>query len=305
MHGGAGTISRERMSNEREAAYRRALSDALNAGQTILSEGGTCLDAVEASVVSLEDEPLFNAGRGAVFTSEGQIELDASIMDGRTRDCGAVVGVTRTRNPVRLARKVMHDSPHVMLQGTGADHFAKAMGVEQVDASWFHTEHRWAQLERARKENRISMDHDDGKSIAPNLGTVGAVARDIHGNLAAATSTGGMTNKMWGRVGDSPIIGAGTYANNASCAVSATGHGEFFIRATVARDIAAMMEYAGHDLPTAARRKIYDELAAMGGTGGIIGVDGNGRCVLLFNTPGMYRAQVSAGAPAEVAIFND
>jgi beta-aspartyl-peptidase (threonine type) len=311
LHGGAGTISREHMDEEREQAYRDALGRALDAGREILVGGGSGLDAVEQTVRTLEDEPLFNAGHGAVFTSDGRIELDASIMDGRTGECGAVIGVTRTRHPVALARAVMEHSPHVMLQGAGADAFSLHAGLDQVEPEWFHTEHRWQQLLQARESDRIILDHDgaapaDAKPGQPTaLGTVGAVARDGGGNLAAATSTGGMTNKLWGRVGDSPIIGAGTYASNASCAISATGHGEYFIRTTAARDIAAMMEFGGLDLADAARRKVMEELAGLGGSGGIIGVDRDGRSVFVFNSSGMYRARVSSEAAAEVAIYRD
>lgn len=313
IHGGAGTIDPSELDERSEADYRQGLLAALAAGGEVLTRGGSALDAVQASVVALEDCPLFNAGHGAVFTADGRIELDASIMCGRTLHCGAVIGVTRARNPIVLARHVMSDTPHVLLHGSGADAFAQSAGVETVDPTWFRTEHRWQQLLGARAAGRVALDHDPDPApqTGPqpdsnpdsHLGTVGAVALDRHGDLAAATSTGGMTNKLWGRVGDSPIIGAGTYASNRSCAISATGHGEHFIRATVARDIAALMEYAGLDLARAATRKIVEELGQSGGRGGIIGVDREGNLNLTFNSTGMYRGWLRSGEPPQVAIF--
>ena len=303
LHGGAGTVSRSNMDPERERAYRDALGRALEAGRAVLDSGGSSLTAVESTVRVLEDEPLFNAGRGAVFTSDGRIELDAAIMDGRNLDCGSVMGITRTRNPVSLARAVMQHSPHVMLQGAGADAFALHVDAEQVEPDWFHTPHRWRQLERARASRRITLDHDGDVPPETSLGTVGAVARDAEGNLAAATSTGGMTNKLWGRVGDSPLIGAGTYASNASCAVSATGHGEYFIRATTARDIAAMMEFGERSLADAAHWQVMHRLTELGGTGGVIAVGREGPGEFVFNTSGMYRARITATGTAEVAIY--
>jgi len=246
----------------------------------------------------MEDSELFNAGRGAVMTHEGRAELDASLMRGEDFDAGAVAGVTRVRHPILAAKAVMEQSDHVMLAGAGADAFAESVGLEQMDPDWFRTERRMEQLDRAREADEMRLDHHEDE-----LGTVGAVALDRHGNLAAGTSTGGMTNKRWGRVGDSPIIGAGTYASNASCAVSATGHGEYFIRRTVAREICALVEYAGLDLAEASRRVVHDQLLPMGATGGIIAVDGHGELVLEMNTPGMYRASVRAGEEAVVAIF--
>lgn len=302
IHGGAGTIARKSLDAETRRRYQDALHHALAAGHQILAANGTAVDAVQASVSALEDEPLFNAGRGAVFTAEGRIELDASIMDGRTLQCGAVIGLTRYRNPVQVARRVMTDSPHVALAGRGADEFAHSVGFQAVDADYFYTDRRWQQLERARHESRIALDHDLPTREQTSLGTVGAVALDIYSNLAAATSTGGMTNKMWGRVGDTPVIGAGTYASNASCAVSATGHGEFFMRATVARDIAALMEYAHYSLHEATERKVMKELSALGGDGGVIAIDRAGNISAPFNTHGMYRGWVRHDAAPHVAI---
>ncbi|HEX6939934.1 MAG TPA: isoaspartyl peptidase/L-asparaginase, partial [Longimicrobiales bacterium] len=257
IHGGAGTIRRGDMTPELEQAYRAKLEEALRAGYAILEKGGTSLDAVVAAIVVMEDSPLFNAGKGAVFTSEGKNELDAAIMDGATLRAGAVAGVTRVKNPIRLARAVMEHSPHVMLAGAGAEAFAGEQGLELVDPSYFFTQHRWDALQRAKAEAAgTPVSRPDGpQAFFPDdrkFGTVGAVALDRHGNLAAGTSTGGMTTKRWGRIGDSPIIGAGTYANNASCAVSATGHGEYFIRNVVAHDICARVEYGGQTLEEAA-----------------------------------------------------
>ena len=302
IHGGAGTITRAQMTPDREAAYTAALGEALQAGQQVLAAGGTSLDAVVAAIRVMEDQPLFNAGKGSVFTAEGAVELDASIMDGATRQAGAVAGVTRIKNPILAARAVMDRSRHVMLQGDGADVFAEAQGLELVPNGYFHTERRRLQLEQVKQgQEALLLDHDADHKY----GTVGAAALDTHGNLAAGTSTGGMTNKMFGRVGDSPIIGAGTYANNASCAVSGTGQGEYFIRATVARDICALMEYAGLSLAEAARRVVQDTLTGLGGQGGIIAVDRDGGAVFEFNTEGMYRARVAHDTDAEIAIYRD
>lgn len=302
IHGGAGTITRAQMTPDREAAYTAALGEALQAGQQILAAGGTSLDAVVAAIRVMEDQPLFNAGKGSVLTAEGAVELDASIMDGATRQAGAVAGVTRIKNPILAARAVMDRSRHVMLQGGGADVFAEAQGLELVPNGYFHTERRRLQLEQVKQgQEALLLDHDADHKY----GTVGAAALDTHGNLAAGTSTGGLTNKMFGRVGDSPIIGAGTYANNASCAVSGTGQGEYFIRATVARDICALMEYAGLSLAEAARRVVQDTLTGLGGQGGIIAVDRDGGAVFEFNTEGMYRARVAHDTDAEIAIYRD
>jgi len=303
VHGGAGTITRENLTEELEARYHAALNAALEAGHAILEEGGSALDAVVTAVRILEDEPLFNAGRGAVFTAEGTNELDAAIMDGRTLDAGAVAGVRIFRNPIDLARLVMEESPHVFMVGDGAEVFGRQHGVEETDPSWFYTEERWEALERARERETVELSWylEEDRMI----GTVGAVARDRSGDLAAATSTGGMTNKRFGRVGDVPVIGAGTYASNASCAISATGHGEYFIRTVVAREICARIEYLGESIEAATRAVIDDRLGVLGGTGGVIGLDREGRPVLYMNTPGMYRGHYLAGGEPFTAIHAD
>jgi beta-aspartyl-peptidase (threonine type) len=319
LHGGAGVINRERLSNEQQQAYRASLAVAAEAGVAVLRRGATALEAVEASVCLLEDDPLFNAGRGAVFTAEGRVELDASIMDGRTLAAGAVAGVTRTRNPVSLARLVMEHSPHVMLAGSGADEFARRQGLEPCDPAWFFTERRWQSLLRylaaegmplppppahtpisVMGSDTTRLVHDEGKH-----GTVGAVALDQRGNVAAATSTGGTTGKRWGRIGDSPLIGAGTYASNASCAVSGTGSGEHFIRLGVAREICALVEYRGMGLQAAADEVIRNQLPALGGDGGVIAVKPDGQIAWSFNTAGMYRARVASDMPLQIGIFGD
>lgn len=292
IHGGAGVILKENMSDDLEAQYRSILLEALSVGEKILADGGSSLDAVEQTIWVMENSPLFNAGKGAVFTHHGTNELDASIMDGRDLQAGAVAGVGDVKSPISLARKVMTDSDHVMLSGAGASEFARETGLEIVDSSYFFTEKRWKSLQKALK-----------KANANKYGTVGCVALDQSGNLAAGTSTGGMTNKKYNRIGDAPIIGAGTYASNKSCAVSATGHGEFFIRYTVAREIAALMEYSNMDLQSAAEEVIQNRLKPIGGDGGIISVDKDGNIALVFNTPGMYRASVRAGEEPYVGIF--
>lgn len=291
IHGGAGTILREEMSGEKEQAFRETLLLAMNAGYAILENGGASLDAVVATIRLMEDSPLFNAGKGAVFTHEGRNELDASIMDGATLNAGAVAGVARIRNPIELARLVMEKSVHVMLAGHGAEEFARTQGVEWVDPEYFYTERRWLDLQKKIADSKH--------------GTVGAVAVDRDGNLAAGTSTGGMTDKKFGRVGDSPIIGAGTYANNRSCAVSGTGHGEYFIRATVAHDICALVEYAGLSVSAAADKVIHEKLTAMGGTGGVIVLDREGNVAMPFNTQGMYRGFHVEGGEAVIRIYRD
>jgi L-asparaginase / beta-aspartyl-peptidase len=318
IHGGAGTITRESMTPELEAQYRGALERALQAGHRILAGGGTSLDAVEAAVRILEDEPLFNAGRGAVFTSEGRNELDAAIMDGRTLQAGAIAGVTRVKNPISLARLVMERSPHVMMIKDGAEVFGREHNVEMVAESYFFTESRWNALRRALEaEGRPMPPRPAGvttgsepDAAAPDedpdhkFGTVGAVALDRHGNLAAATSTGGMTNKRFGRVGDVPVIGGGTYANQ-RCGVSATGHGEFFIRNVVAHDICARMEYMNISLEQAAHDVVMTRLVQQGGDGGIIAMDSQGNFTMPFNSAGMYRGRVDSEGRTTVAIFRD
>ena len=289
LHGGAGTIRPEDMSPDRATTIKTTLQDALNHSSEILMDGGSAVSAVEAAIRILEDSPEFNAGKGAVFTHERTNELDASIMDGQTLKAGAVAGVKRVSNPISLARIVMDSSVHVMLTGSGAEQYAEKMGFTLVPESYFWTERRWKQI-----ESRLNP---------AKHGTVGAVILDKAGNLAAGTSTGGMTNKRFGRVGDSPIIGAGTYANNATCAVSATGHGEYFMRLLVTHDINAQMEYQGVSLETAARRTIQSKLADLGGTGGVIALDHLGRKVIQFNTTGMYRAWVDASGDTGIEFY--
>jgi beta-aspartyl-peptidase (threonine type) len=294
IHGGAGNVKPEYYPEDRQKEYTSVLENALDTGLFILEKGGTSLDAVEQVIVILEDSPLFNAGKGAVFTSEGKNELDASIMEGNNLNSGAVAAVGDIKNPIRAARKVMEKSEHVLLIGHGASLFAAAQGLEIVDSSYFFTERRWRSLERIRKN-----------SEAEKYGTVGCVAFDQEGNLAAGTSTGGMTNKKYGRVGDAPIIGAGTYANNNSCAVSATGHGEFFIRYTVAHDISALMQYAHLSLHDAAHQVIQEKLKEAGGMGGIIAIDNHGNIVMEFNTTGMFRAYGSSSGVRGVLMFRE
>lgn len=307
LHGGAGTLKREGLAPDLEAALKAILTAALQAGEAVLTDGGSALDAVTAAIRVMEDSEHLNAGRGAVFTADGKNELDSSIMDGRTLDAGAVSGVANIKNPILLARAVMENSPHVMLQGDGANRFAAEAGIETAPDEYFFTDHRWQQLEDARARGPGAvLDHDGGPATADDkFGTVGAAALDTFGNLAAGTSTGGMTNKSFGRVGDSPIIGAGTYASNESCAVSATGHGEFFIRAAVARDICALMEYGGMSLQEAADTVVMKRLPAMGGDGGIVAVDKAGAVSLTFNTPCMFRGKLQAGQAPMVALFED
>ena len=298
IHGGAGTLPRTEMSGEAERQYRAGLREAIDAGYAVLHDGGTSLDAVTRAVVLLEDNPLFNAGRGSVFTLDGRNELDASIMEGRTLKAGAVCGLTRIRNPVELARAVMEKSEHVMLAGAGAEEFASSQGFSFVPQSYFHTAARWAQLERIRG-GEVGLS---GHTIS-HVGTVGAVALDTFGHLAAATSTGGMTGKRFQRIGDSPVIGAGTYADDRSCAVSATGHGEVFMRAAVAHDICARMRFGGRGVGEAAREVVFGELPALGGEGGVIAIDARGAIAMEFNSEGMFRASRKAGEETQIAIY--
>ncbi|MGH8034930.1 MAG: isoaspartyl peptidase/L-asparaginase family protein [Lysobacterales bacterium] len=302
LHAGAGTIERNSLPAETEREIRAALRLAVTSGYTVLTAGGSSLDAVTAAVISLEDSPHFNAGKGAVFNSAGKNELDASIMNGADLSAGAVAGVHNIRNPVLLARKIMSDSQHVMLAGEGAEEFAREHGIAFEHSEYFFTERRWQQLLQARASD-TPQAHAVSESPDQWLSTVGAVALDSAGNLAAATSTGGTTNKRWGRVGDSPIIGAGTYADNRSCAVSATGHGEFFIRAAVAKDICARMQYLGISLTRAAEEVVLGEMVRMGGEGGVAALDYRGNITLPFNTPGMYRASVDATGNVFVGIY--
>jgi L-asparaginase / beta-aspartyl-peptidase len=298
VHGGAGVISAAAMRPEAEAGYHAGLRTALQAGYAVLSQGGTALDAVTRAVMALEDDPLFNAGRGAVFTSAGRHEMDAAIMDGRSRRAGAVASVCGPRNPVTAARLVMEQSEHVLLVGEGALAFCRAQGLALADADYFRTERRWESLQRelARRAAGASTD------AATRHGTVGAVARDARGDLAAATSTGGMTAKLPGRVGDSPVFGAGTWAENGACAVSATGHGEFFIRYGVAHEIAARMRLAGQSLAQAAEAVIA-ELGRAGGEGGVVAVDASGAVAMPFNSEGMYRGEIGPDGVARTEIY--
>ncbi len=309
VHGGAGTILKRNLTNEMEKAYHDALSEALKAGYAILENGGSSLDAIEAAIRLMEDSPLFNAGKGAAFTNTGTIELDASIMDGRDLQAGAVAAVKTVKNPISAARRVMEKSPHVLLMGAGADRFAKEEGLEMVDTAYFFTQRRWDYLQKLLQDenqaNQTALSESENAEPASNkkFGTVGAVALDKKGNLAAATSTGGMTNKKWGRVGDSPIIGAGTYADNRTCAVSATGHGEYFMRNVVCYDIAARMRYKQIPLAQAAKEMIMGELKERGGQGGVIAIDQSGNIAMPFNTSGMYRGYVLPDGEIKTFIF--
>lgn len=304
IHGGAGTISRESLTPEMEKAYRDTLSIALRRGYEILARGGSSLDAVEAAIRVMEDSPLFNAGKGAVFTSAGTNELDASIMDGRTLGAGSVAAIQRIRNPISLARLVMQKSPHVMLVGAGAEEFARQQGIEMVPPHYFWTERRWKQYEQGKAA--ADTAREGALAVGENkFGTVGAVALDKSGNLAAGTSTGGTSMKRFGRVGDTPIIGAGTYANNASCAVSGTGDGEYFIRNNVAADICARVRYTGVSIQRAADDVVMRVLVAQRGGGGVIAMDPKGNIAMPFNTSGMYRAWVDASGSVVVKIFRD
>lgn len=301
IHGGAGTPSPEAATRERLDSCHAGLGRALCAGRNILVDGGSALDAVTEAVVALEDDPLFNAGRGAVFTAAGTQEMDAAVMDGSDRRAGAVAGVWGPRNPVRAARAVMEHSPHVLLVGDGATRFCRAHGLEFAERDYFFTEARWRALQATLAQDAAGRSDDDQ---ARQHGTVGAVARDRLGNLAAATSTGGMTGKLPGRVGDSPIVGAGTYADNASCAVSATGHGEFFIRYAVAHEVAARLRLADQSLVEAAAR-VVAELAAVGGSGGLVAIDRDGHIAMPFNCVGMYRGFVAGDGAVHTAIFDE
>lgn len=310
IHGGSGNISRKTMDEKAEAAHAAVLKAALEAGASILRSGGIALDAVQAAVKVLEDSPLFNAGKGSVYTAAGTHEMDACIMDGRTRDAGAVAGVNSIRNPIEAARAVLEHSPHILLTGESAAAFAQEHGVETVAPEFFFDAFRWQQLQDIIGSDRIELDtpgDEGGDEHVPEtnqkMGTVGAVARDSHGNLAAATSTGGLTNKKPGRIGDTPITGAGTYAENATCAVSCTGQGEYFMRANVAADIAARMRYAKEPLETAAKNAIHETLHGLKGKGGLIALDKNGNYAMPFNTTGMFRGVVNGQEEPQVWMF--
>ncbi len=313
IHGGAGNISRENLGPEAEKAYRHKLQEALQAGWNILENGGSSIDAVTEAIQILEESPLFNAGRGAVLTHDGKNELDASVMNGRTGQAGAVAGVSTIKSPILAAKAVMENSPHVMLSGRGVEQFAKEQGLEIVDSSYFFDKRRLEQLkkfrktEEDRKKEEGSLQYIPGNPLLLNpdqkFGTVGAVALDKDGNLAAGTSTGGMLNKQFGRIGDSPVIGAGTYANNATCAVSATGHGEFFIRNVVAYDISALMEYRNLSVKEASYEVIMTKLQKKGGEGGVIAMDRNGNIAMPFNTTGMFRGFIQKNNEPQVSVF--
>ena len=319
LHGGAGVIERSSMTPGRDADYRAGMDRAIHAAAKVLDANGSAVDAVEAGLRVMEDNPLFNAGKGAVFTADGKNELDAAIMDGKTMDAGSVAGVTRTKNPISLAKAVMQKSPFVMLSGAGADRFAASVGLQQVDPSYFFTEERWQSLVRDLKKEGLPIPlRPAGAPPAPakpiaqletpdahKWGTTGIVVRDRAGNIAAGTTTGGLTGKRFGRIGDSPIIGAGTYASNQSCGVSATGTGEYFIRLTVARTICALVQYKGMRLQAAVDDVIHGQLTAMKGDGGVIAMTPDGQIAWGFNTPGMFRARLIEGGAVQVGIYND
>lgn len=301
LHGGAGTILRAELSAEREMAYRDGLQRALLCGWEVLTKGGAALDAVETTICVLEDNPLFNAGRGSVFTHDEQHEMDAAIMSGEDLRAGAVAAVEGIKNPISLARRVMEETPHVLLCGNGAEQFAREAGLEFAPPEYFFDQFRYEQLLRARREQSVMLDHAPAKKF----GTVGAAARDALGHLAAGTSTGGMTNKRFGRIGDTPLIGAGTYADDRTCAVSCTGHGEFFIRAVAAYDMACLMKYKGLTLAEAGEQLVGQTLPAMGGEGGLVAVDDRGNVALPFNSEGMYRGWITSGCEAQIAIYRN
>ena len=307
IHGGAGTILKSTMTPEKEKAYLDGLKNAIEAGETILKNGGSSLDAVEKAVRSLEDNPLFNAGKGAVFSNAGKNEMDASIMNGEDLTAGAVAGISNVKNPISLAKGIMQKSEHVFLAGNGAIEFAHLIGTEFEEDAYFFEQMRFDQLQQAKQSDGVFLDHttDKFENGEKKFGTVGAVALDIYGNLAAGTSTGGMTNKKFGRVGDSPIIGAGTYANNETCAISCTGHGEFFIRSVVAHDISCLIEYKGLSLKEACDFVVMDKLVKIGGEGGLIAIDKNGNIELPFNSEGMYRAKKSEDGALFIKIYKD
>jgi L-asparaginase / beta-aspartyl-peptidase len=319
IHGGAGTILKENMTPELEKQYLNKLDEALRAGYDTLSKGGTSIDAVVVTIKILEDSPLFNAGKGSVFTAEGRNEMDASIMDGKTGMAGSVAGIRHIKNPITAARCVMEHSPHVMMVGGGAEKFARTCGCEFADTGYFFEQKRWDQLQKIKNTEKQQLDHSDTTgSVSPldvefdpdnygagdkKFGTVGVVALDKYGNLAAGTSTGGMTNKKYGRVGDSPIIGSGTYANNKTCGVSCTGHGEFFMRKVVAYDVSALMEYKGLSLEQAAYEVVMKKLVSVGGEGGLVAMDAKGNITMPFNTAGMYRGYMKSDGTREVLIY--
>ena len=307
IHGGAGTILRSNMTNEIEKKYKLALKESILAGENILLNSGLAIDAVEAAIRSLENNPLFNAGRGSVFSHEGEHEMDASIMNGKDLMAGAVAGVKNVKNPITLAKSVMQHSNHVFMAGQGAEVFAKQLNIEMAPNEYFFEQMRYDQLIQAKSNDRIDLDHVDNKfeNGEKKFGTVGAVALDVFGNISAGTSTGGMTNKKHGRVGDTSIIGAGTYANNQTCGVSCTGHGEFFIRSVVAYDISCLIEYKGFSLKEACNLVVKDKLVKIGGEGGLIALDARGNIELCFNSEGMYRASKKSDEEVYLGIYKD
>ncbi|MEO8110628.1 MAG: isoaspartyl peptidase/L-asparaginase [Ginsengibacter sp.] len=309
IHGGAGTIVKEDMTPELETAYRKSLQQAMDAGYAVLENGGTSINAVIAAVVVLEDDPLFNAGKGSVFTKKGLNEMDAAIMDGSTLDAGAIAGVRNIRNPVELAEEVMLYSGHVFLSGKGANDFAIKQGIKLEPDEYFYSEYRYDQWREIRDSDLYQLDHKSDKLVGlmknKKFGTVGAVACDEEGNIAAATSTGGMTNKRYGRIGDSPMIGVGTYANNKTCAISCTGHGEIFIKAVAAYDVSCLMEYKNMTLQQACEEVVFKKLIELKGEGGLIGMDAKGNAALVFNSAGMYRAFKNSDGESLVAIYGN
>lgn len=302
IHGGAGTITRSAMTAEKESAYRSGLEDALNAGEAVLKKGGSSVEAVLAACISLEDNELFNAGKGSVFAKDGSQEMDASIMEGKNRMAGAVSAVRNIRNPILLAYKIMTESQHVMLSGQGAYEFARLHGLKIEEDEYFYSGFRYNQWKSMQDSDKTALDHSLS-SEDKKFGTIGACAMDMQGNIAAGTSTGGMTNKQFGRVGDSPIIGAGTYANNNTCAISCTGHGEPFIRAVTAYDVSCLMEYKGLSLQEAMNIVVHEKLMQIDGEGGMIGVDAHGNTAMVFNSEGMYRGMKDSSGKSEIAIF--
>ena len=307
IHGGAGTILRTNMTNEIEQKYKTALNESILAGENILLNSGLAIDAVEAAIRSLENNPLFNAGKGSVFSNEGEHEMDASLMNGKDLMAGAVAGVKNVKNPITLAKSVMQHSNHVFMAGHGAEVFAKQLNIEMAPNEYFYEQMRYDQLIQAKANYRIDLDHVDNKfeNGEKKFSTVGAVALDVFGNISAGTSTGGMTNKKHGRVGDTPIIGAGTYANNQTCAVSCTGHGEFFIRSVVAYDISCLIEYKGFSLKEACNLVVKDKLVKIGGEGGLVALDAKGNIELCFNSEGMYRASKKSNEDVYLGIYKD
>ncbi len=309
IHGGAGTILKEDMTPELEQAYSKGLEESLAAGYAVLEQGGSAINAVKAAIVVLEDNLLFNAGRGSVFTKKGVQEMDAAIMDGKSLDAGSVAGIRNVRNPIELAAEVMINSNHVFLSGKGANDFAIKQGIKLEPDEYFFSQFRYDQWKEIRDSDNYSLDHTN-KGLEElmkdkKFGTVGAVACDQHGNIAAATSTGGMTNKKYGRIGDSPLIGAGTYANNGTCAISCTGHGEPFICAVAAHDVSCLMEYKGMSLKQAMNEVVNVKLVKMHGEGGMIGVDANGNAAMIFNSAGMYRAMQNSQGDKTIGIYKD